>query len=279
MRVAFLGLGIMGSRMAANLDRAGLDVVVWNRTRERAEESGLEVADTPTAAAEGADAVITMVVDAPDVEAVLFGPDGAAGGMREGALAIDMSTIPPSASQAIAERLRERGIRFLDAPVTGSSPKAEDGTLTIIVGGDAADLDDARPLFEAMGKTIIHVGPTGHGSMAKLLNNSVAAINTVAIAEALQSGEDYGLDLERLVEVMKSGSGNSAVLELKGGPMLAHEYETLFKLDHMLKDVRHTLTAAGESFTLAEAAERVYAKASDSGRGDEDFAAVREALR
>lgn len=278
MRVAFLGLGIMGSRMAANLGRAGFGVVVWNRTRERADASGLPVADTPAAAAEGADAVITMVVDAPDVEAVLFGPDGAAEGMRERALAIDMSTIPPSASQAIAERLRERGIRFLDAPVTGSRPKAEDGTLTIIVGGDPDDVAQARPLFDAMGATIIHMGPTGHGSMAKLLNNSVAAINTVAIAQALQAGEDYGLDLERLVDVMKSGSGNSAVLELKAGPMLSHEYDTLFKLAHMLKDVRHALTASGDVFTLAAAAERVYAAADDAGRGDDDFAAVREVL-
>lgn len=278
MRVAFLGLGIMGSRMAANLGRAGFNVVVWNRTRERADASGLPVADTPAAAAEGADAVITMVVDAPDVEAVLFGPDGAAEGMRERALAIDMSTIPPSASQAIAERLRERGIRFLDAPVTGSRPKAEDGTLTIIVGGDPDDVAQARPLFDAMGATIIHMGPTGHGSMAKLLNNSVAAINTVAIAQALQAGEDYGLDLERLVDVMKSGSGNSAVLELKAGPMLSHEYDTLFKLAHMLKDVRHALTASGDVFTLAAAAERVYAAADDAGRGDDDFAAVREVL-
>lgn len=278
MRVAFLGLGIMGSRMAANLGRAGFGVVVWNRTRERADASGLPVADTPAAAAEGADAVITMVVDAPDVEAVLFGPDGAAEGMRERALAIDMSTIPPSASQAIAERLRERGIRFLDAPVTGSRPKAEDGTLTIIVGGDPDDVAEARPLFDAMGATIIHMGPTGHGSMAKLLNNSVAAINTVAIAQALQAGEDYGLDLERLVDVMKSGSGNSAVLELKAGPMLSHEYDTLFKLAHMLKDVRHALTASGDVFTLAAAAERVYAAADDAGRGDDDFAAVREVL-
>jgi len=278
MRVAFLGLGIMGSRMAANLGRAGFDLVVWNRTRERAEASGLPVADTPAAAAAGADVVITMVVDAPDVEAVLFGPDGAAEGMREGTLAIDMSTIPPSASQAIAGRLRERGVRFLDAPVTGSKPKAEDGTLTIIVGGDPAEVAEARPLFEAMGETIVHVGPSGHGSMAKLLNNAVAAVNALAVAQALEAAARFGLDGERLVEVLEAGSGNSAMVALKARPMLAHEYETLFKLSHMLKDVRHALRESGEVFTLADAAERLYAAAEDEGRGDDDFGSVREVV-
>lgn len=278
MKVAFLGLGIMGSRMAANLARAGFELVVWNRTRERADETGLAVADSPAAAAREADVVITMVVDAPDVEAVLFAPGGAAEGIREGALVVDMSTIPPSASRAIAQRLRGRGARFLDAPVTGSKPKAADGTLTIIVGGEPGDVEEARPLFEAMGETIVHVGPTGHGSMAKLLNNAVAAVNALAVAEALKAGADFGLDLGRLVEVMKAGSGNSAMLALKAGPMLEHEYETLFKLSHMLKDVRHALSESGDTFTLAAAAERLYAAAEDGGLGDEDFAAVRESL-
>ena len=278
MKVAFLGLGIMGSRMAANLGRAGFDVVVWNRTRERAEESGLTPADTPAAAAAGADAVITMVVDAPEVEAVLFGAGGAADGMQQGALAIDMTTIAPSASRAIAERLRERGLRFLEAPVTGSKPKAEDGTLTIIVGGDTADVDEARPLFEAMGETIVHVGPTGHGAMAKLLNNAVAAVNALALAQALKAAEGFGLDPERLVDVMRAGSGNSAMLGLKAGPMIEREYETLFKLSHMLKDVRHAIDASGDVFSLAADAARFYAAAADDGLGDQDFGAVREVL-
>src|SRR5438067_3714671 len=154
-RTAFLGLGIMGSRMAANLRRAGFDVVVWNRTRSRAEALGEPIADTPRAAADGADAVITMVVDAPEVEAVLFGDEGAAAALAPGALVVDMSTIAPSASRRIGERLAESGIGFLDAPVTGSSPRAEAGTLTIMVGGEAADFEPARPLFEAMGELIV----------------------------------------------------------------------------------------------------------------------------
>jgi 3-hydroxyisobutyrate dehydrogenase-like beta-hydroxyacid dehydrogenase len=266
----------MGSRMAANLAQAGFDVVVWNRTRKRAEETGLQVADTPKEAAEGADAVITMVVDGPQVEEVLFGENGAAEGLSDDALVIDMSTIAPASSRSIAERLAP--VRFLDAPVTGSKPKAADGTLTIIVGGDPEDFERARPLFEAMGQTIVHVGPTSHGSMAKLLNNSVAAVNALAIAQAFEAGEDAGLDLEKLLEVMKAGSGASAMLALKGEPMLKHEYETLFKLAHMLKDVRHTLAETGNTFSLAEEAERLYSKADSEGRGDDDFGSIRESV-
>src|SRR3954466_6990302 len=135
MRTAFLGMGIMGSRMARNLRAAGFHVVVWNRTRARADELGEPIAEPPPAPAESADVVITMVVDAPEVEAVLFGDDGAAAGLADGALVVDMSTIAPSAVHRIAERLAERGIGFVDAPVTGSKPRAEDGTLTIMAGG------------------------------------------------------------------------------------------------------------------------------------------------
>jgi 3-hydroxyisobutyrate dehydrogenase-like beta-hydroxyacid dehydrogenase len=278
-RVAFLGLGIMGSRMARNLRGAGFDVVVWNRTAARADELGEPTAATPREAAAGADAVITMVVDAPEVESVLFGDDGA---VAPGSLVVDMTTIAPAASRRIAERLSDQGIRFLDAPVTGSSPRAQDGTLTIMAGGEAADFEAARPLFEAMGKLVVHAGPTGHGSMVKLLNNAVAAINTVALAEAFQIGASYGLDLERLVEVMSAGSAGSAMLDLKARPMLDRSYEPLFKLAHMLKDVRHCLdeaAALGEEFRLAADAEPLYAAAERAGHGDEDFAAVAEAVR
>ena len=283
-RVAFLGLGIMGSRMAANLRRAGFDVVAWNRTRARAEElagsQGARVADTPAAAAAEAGVVITMVVDAPQVEAVLFGEEGAAKGARGGSLFVDMSTIAPSASRRIGERLSERQLGFLDAPVTGSKPKAEDGTLTIMAGGDAADFERARPLFEAMGELVLHVGPQGHGSMIKLLNNTVAAINTAALAQALLVGEAAGVDLAKLVQVMRAGSGGSAMLDLKAGPMIERRYDTLFKLEHMLKDVRHCLEEAralGTGFGLGETAESLYAAAAARGLGESDFAAVMDA--
>lgn len=283
-KVAFLGLGIMGSRMAANLCRAGFEVHAWNRTRARAEElaaaHGATVADTPAEAAAAAGLAITMVVDSPQVEEVLFGADGAAEGLEStGGLAIDMSTIAPRVSRAMAARLGERGIAFLDAPVTGSKPKAEDGTLTIMVGGEPDRFELARPLFEAMGTLVIHVGPHGHGSMVKLINNTIAAVNTAALAEGLAVGRRAGLDLGKLVEVIRAGSGASAMLDLKAGPMIEHEYEQLFKLGHMLKDVRHCLAEAealGVDLAVASAAERLYSAADDAGRCDDDFAAVAE---
>ena len=148
-RVAFLGLGIMGFPMASNLREAGFEVTVWNRTREKAERLGEPLADTPGDAARDADALITMVPDSAEVEEVLFGERGAAAAMGEGSLAIDMSTIAPTAAKAIGERLRDRGIGFLDAPVTGSRPKAEAGTLTIMAGGEEAVVERERPLFDA----------------------------------------------------------------------------------------------------------------------------------
>jgi 3-hydroxyisobutyrate dehydrogenase-like beta-hydroxyacid dehydrogenase len=280
-RVAFIGLGIMGRPMAANLVRAGFEVTVWNRTRERAEEfaaeHGADVADTPAAAAARAGAVISMVPDTPEVETVLLGDDGAADGLPDTGLCIDMSTIAPTASRAIAERVERRGLAFLDAPVTGSRPKAEDATLTIMVGGHEHDFERARPLFEAMGERIVHVGPHGHGEMAKVINNTVAAINAAALGEALTMARAAELDLDALREVIGAGSGASAMLELKAGPMIDHDFEPLFKLEHMLKDVRHCLSEAralGIDLRLAGVAERLYAEAAGKGLGQQDFAAV-----
>jgi 3-hydroxyisobutyrate dehydrogenase-like beta-hydroxyacid dehydrogenase len=282
-KVAFLGLGIMGSRMAANLCRAGFEVHAWNRTRARAEElaaaHGAVVADTPAEAAAATGLVITMVVDSPEVEAVLLGPDGAAEGLADGGLAIDMSTVAPTASRDIADRLQERGVAFLDAPVTGSKPKAQDGTLTIMVGGEAPDFERAQPLFEAMGKLVLHVGPQGHGSMVKLINNTVAAVNTAAVAEGIALGRRADLDLDKLLEVIGAGSGASAMLDLKAGPIIERNYEPLFKLGHMLKDVRHCIAEAealGTELPVAAAAAALYAEADDAGHYDDDFAAVAE---
>ena len=236
-RIAFLGLGIMGGPMAANLVSAGFQVTVWNRTRERAEafveEHGgdTRIAHTPARAAASAQLVITMVPDAPQVEEVLFGPDGAAEGLSMIDLAVDMSTIAPTAVRRIADRLRsERGAAFLDAPVTGSRPKAKDGTLTIMVGGEAGDFERARPAFEAMGELVVHVGPQGHGAMVKLINNTLAAVNAAAVAEALVLAQRAGVDVDSLLHVAESGSGDSAMLRLKARPMLEHDLEPLFKL-------------------------------------------------
>src|SRR3954452_6543508 len=218
-RVAFLGLGIMGEPMAANLVRAGFELRVWNRTPSRAgafaTRYGAHPNPSPAAAAEGSDVVITMVPDGPEVEEVLFGDRGAAEGMRRGTLAIDMSTIAPRDSLEIAERLQNDGIGFLDAPVTGSRPKAEDGTLTIMAGGAASDFDRARPVLEAMGKLVVHVGPQGHGSVVKLLNNTTAAVNALAVAEALVAAQKAGVDTDRLREVMAAGSGGAGLVGAK----------------------------------------------------------------
>jgi 3-hydroxyisobutyrate dehydrogenase-like beta-hydroxyacid dehydrogenase len=284
-RVAFLGLGIMGEPMAANLVRAGFEVIVWNRTPSRADafaaKHGAHPEPTPAAAAELADVTITMVPDGPEVEEVLFGDQGAAEGMRRGAYAIDMSTIAPSVSVSIGERLAADGLGFLDAPVTGSRPRAEDGTLTIMVGGDAVDFERAKPVLDAMGKLVVHVGPQGHGSMVKLLNNTTAAVNAVAVAETLVAAKAAGVDTDKLRQVMAAGSGGSAMLDLKAGPMLEHDFTPLFKLAHMLKDVRHCLEAAerlGAGMRLGELAERAYARADRKGLGEQDFAAVVEVV-
>ena len=285
MRVAFLGLGIMGSRMAVHLVHAGHDVTVWTRTPGKSADwtaaNGGRAANSPAEAARDAEAVISMVVDGAQVEAILLGPGGAAETAPAGTLFADMSTIAPDAALAIGAELQRLGHRFVDAPVTGSSPAADSGTLTIMAGGAEADIDAARPLFEAMGRTIVHAGPAGHGQLVKLLNNSVAAANAAAAAQALVAGKALGVDLERLVEVLRAGSGGSAVLELKARPYLEHDYSTLFKTAHMLKDVRYcldALEAAGASFPAAQDAAELLAAAVKDGHGDEDYAALLEVV-
>jgi 3-hydroxyisobutyrate dehydrogenase-like beta-hydroxyacid dehydrogenase len=213
---------------------------------------------------------------------VLCGERGALERLPSRALVIDMSTIAPRAALSIAERLRERGLGFLDAPVSGSSPKAEDGTLTIMVGGSQEDFERAKPLLEAMGELIVLCGPQSHGQMVKLLNNTLAATNAAALAEAINVAELAKLDLEALVRVVAASSGNSTMLQIKAGPMIEGSYEPLFRLDHMLKDVRHLVNAAHElsaGTPVSDAAKALYDAASSLGHGDEDFAAVIEAVK
>jgi 3-hydroxyisobutyrate dehydrogenase len=279
-RVAFVGLGIMGGPMAANLVRAGFDVTVFTRTSEKAErfaaEHGARAAATPAQAAEGADAMVSIVPDAPQVEEVLFGEDGAAAGLPEGALVVDMSTIAPTASRAIADRLRPHP--YVEGPVSGSKPKAEDGTLTIMAGATPEDFELARPLFDVMGERIVHVGPVGHGQMAKLLTNTMGAVNAAALAEAVHVARAAGLDRDAFLEVAGGSAGNSTVLTLKGAQMFEERYQpALFKLEHMLKDVRHCIAEAkalGIELQLGALAERLLASADDGGHGEDDFAAV-----
>ena len=275
----------MGSRMAASLARAGHPVTVYNRTHEKAEawvaEHGGRVAATPREAAQGAAAVITMVVDGAQVEEVLLGEDGAAGGAAPGTLFIDCSTIAPADARRIGAALAERGLAFVDAPVSGSSPKAEDGTLTIMAGGSEEDFGRARPCFDAMGETILHVGPLGHGQTVKVISNAVSATNAATLAQALVVGKATGVDLEALVAVLGASSSASTMVTLKSKPMLAHDYTPLFRLEHMLKDVGICLDeseAAGAPFPSAALARELYSAAKGRGLAEADFAAVLEAV-
>jgi 3-hydroxyisobutyrate dehydrogenase len=284
-RVAFAGLGIMGAPMAANLVRAGLEVAVYTRTREKAERFAAEhdtarAAATPADAAEDADTFVSIVPDAPQVEEVLFGENGAAAALDEQALVVDMSTIAPSVSRALKERLGGRP--YVEAPVSGSKPKAEDGTLTIMAGGSPEDFERARPLFDILGERIVRVGPVGHGQMAKLLTNTMGAVNAAALAECIRVAKAAGLDRDAFLEVAAGSAGASAMLNLKGPPMFEERFEpALFKLEHMLKDVRHCLDETrqlGLELGLAAVAETLYARADEAGRGEQDFAAVYAAL-
>lgn len=284
-RIGFVGLGIMGSRQAANLAGAGYTLTVYNRTRATAEawaaEHGGVVAGTPAEVGAASDIVITMVVDGEQVHDALLGPDGVAAGAAPGVLCVDMSTIAPAQTRAIGALLAEHGLRLLDAPVTGSSPKAQDGTLTIMAGGGAEDFQRARPLLEVMGELVVHVGELGQGEMLKIINNSVAAANATTLGEALLVAQRTGVDLDALVQVMGRGSGGSAMLDLKSPAMRTHDYTTLFKLEHMLKDVRLCLEAgqdASAAFPAASRARDVLVAAMAGGHGEDDFAALIEAL-
>jgi 3-hydroxyisobutyrate dehydrogenase-like beta-hydroxyacid dehydrogenase len=274
----------MGGPMAANLVRAGFDVSVWTHTEGKAErfagEHGARSGATPAETAAGSDALISILPDAPEVEAVLFGEEGALAALVPGALVVDMSTIAPSASVKIAERLD--GFEFLEAPVSGSKPKAEDGTLTIMAGGTDEAFTRAEPLFDVLGERIVHVGPQGHGQLAKLLTNVMGAVNAAALAESVVAVRAAGIDPDAFLQVAEGSAGNSAMVTLKGAPMFEERFEPpLFKLEHMLKDIRHCIAEAkalGVELRLGTLAETLYAKAADEGHGEDDFAAVLTAV-
>jgi 3-hydroxyisobutyrate dehydrogenase len=284
-QVGFIGLGIMGSLQAACLRRAGFELTVFNRTRARADawaaEHGARVAASPREVAESASVVVTMVVDGTQVEAVLLGPEGAVGGAAPGTLFVDTSTIAPATARALDGELRARGHRFVDAPVTGSSPKAETGTLTIMCGGAEEDVARAMPLFEAMGEKVVHAGEAGQGQAVKVLSQGVTAVNCATLAQALVLGRQAGIDLGALLSVMEGGSSDSTMRALKGRPMLEHDFTPLFKLAHMLKDVELCLDearAAGSAFPFAALAGELYGAGMGRGLGEQDFAAVLEVI-
>ena len=281
-KVGFIGLGIMGSLQAMNLAKAGIELTVFNRTREKADdwaaEHGGTVVDSPKAVAETSDVVITMVVDGAQVEDMI---GQALEGAKPGTLFIDMSTIAPGTARSLAERCSAEGHAFVDAPVTGSSPKARTGTLTIMVGGAEADIERARPLFEIMGEKIVVCGESGQGQAVKVITQAITAVNCATLAQGLVLARQAGVNMDALLETMDGGSSDSTMRALKGKPMLEHDFTPLFKLAHMLKDVQLCLAearTAGGSFPFAGLAAELYGAGMGRGLGDQDFAAVLEVI-
>jgi 3-hydroxyisobutyrate dehydrogenase-like beta-hydroxyacid dehydrogenase len=281
-KVGFIGLGIMGSLQAMNLAKAGVELTVFNRTREKAEawvaEHGGTVADSPKAVAEASDVVITMVVDGEQVTDMV---EQALEGAKPGTLFVDMSTIAPGTARALAERCNAEGHAFVDAPVTGSSPKARTGTLTIMVGGAPDDIERARPLFEIMGEKIVVCGEAGQGQAVKVISQAITAVNCATLAQGLVLARQAGVDVDALLQTMDGGSSDSTMRALKGKPMLEHDFTPLFKLAHMLKDVQLCLAearTAGGSFPFAGFAAELYGAGIGRGLGDQDFAAVLEVV-
>lgn len=245
--IGFIGLGIMGSGMAANLLRAGFNVTVWNRRPARITPlagAGAAVADNPAAVAESSTIIVTCVSDTPDVEEVILGPQGIINGVRSGSLVIDCSTISPNATKAIAAQLEARGAWMLDAPVSGGSEGAAKGTLSIMVGGEAADFERAQPVFQAIGKKITHVGPIGAGQTVKLVNQILVVGNCLAMCEALLFAQAGGVDLTKTLEAVSAGAAGSWMLSNRGPQILQRDWRPGFTIDLQQKDIRLVLDAA-----------------------------------
>lgn len=278
--VGLIGLGIMGRPMGRNLIKAGYRLTVHNRSRGPVDEmvaEGATAADSPRAVAAQTDVVITMLPDSPDVEAVLRGPDGVLAGVRPGSTIIDMSTIAPLVAQALAAEAAEKGARMLDAPVSGGDRGAIAGTLSIMVGGDAATVAACRPVFEAMGKTIVHVGPSGAGQTVKACNQIVVALAYQAISEALVLGAKAGVEPEKIIEVLNGGLAATRVMELRGPSMIQHNFAPGFRLRLHHKDLGIALSTAkayGVPLPATALIDQVVASLRAAGREDLDHSAI-----
>ena len=279
-KVGFVGLGIMGGPMAKNLIEAGHELVLYNRTREKAEElagDGVEVAESPKQVAEKSDVIITMLPDSPQVEEVLAGEDGVLEGVKEGALIVDMSTISPVVTRELAERVEERGASLLDAPVSGGDVGAEQGTLSIMVGGSEEDFQRAEPLFDVMGKVATHVGPVGAGQTAKACNQIVVALNIEAVSEALVLGSKAGVDPAKILDAISGGLAGSAVIEAKREKMLGHDFDPGFRIELHHKDLGIALAAGreyGVSLPITAIVDQMLEALKAKGRGDRDHSAI-----
>ena len=284
-RVAFLGLGTMGAAMAANLARAGFALTVWNRTRGRAPELtelGAQVAATPAQAAAAADLVVVCVSDTSDVEAVLFGADGVVEGARPGTLVIDCSTIAPSGAWDFAARLHQRDLAMIDAPVSGGSEGARNATLTIFVGGAERDVERARPVLQALGRTITHVGPIGAGQAVKAVNQVILAGTYLGVAEGIVLAIKAGLDVEQVVGALGGGAAQSWVLANRSGRMLDNDYPLGFKVALHRKDLGIALDLAaqlGAALPVSALAAQLESGLIARGHGDDDMSALARAIR
>ena len=279
-RIGFIGLGLMGRPMTLNLLKAGFPVTVWNRTRSRTEPlaaAGAAVAATPREAAERSDVAITIVSDPPALDSVLGGADGVLAGLKRGSLLIDSSTVSPALARRVAADCAQRGIDFLDAPVTGGTWGAEKGELVFMIGGKAETLERARPVFEAMGKRFLHLGENGAGQTVKLAMNLILALEVQALCEALALVAGSGVPGQKLVEVMQASMARAPVLDVKAPLILEHKFAPSFPLRLMHKDMGLALelgNQTGVSLPAAAAAREVYNFVLGSAKEDLDYAAI-----
>jgi 3-hydroxyisobutyrate dehydrogenase len=284
-RVAFLGLGTMGAAMAANLARAGFAVTGWNRTPGRGAELadlGVSMAQTPAEAVANVDIAVICVSDTPDVEEILFGADGVVHGARPGTLIVDCSTIAPSGSWDFAARLAERDLSMVDAPVSGGSEGAQNATLTIFVGGDAADVERARPVLTAMGRTITHVGPIGAGQAVKAVNQVIIAGAYLGVAEGIVLAIKAGLDVNQVVGALGGGAAQSWILANRSGRMLDNDYPLGFKVSLHRKDLGIALALAeqlGAVLPVSALAAQLETGLIAAGHGDDDMSALARSIR
>ena len=292
MTIAFIGTGTMGRPMLANLLKKGFAVTAYDLVPgalDAAVKAGATAAGSSAGAARGADLIVTMLPSSSHVESVYLGQGGVLEGAAPGKLCVDMSTIDPAVSRRVAQALQGKGVRFIDAPVSGGVPRATDGTLAIMIGGDARDVEEARPALAAMGANLIHVGPVGAGEVAKLCNNLIAGVSAVAVSEAFRIAEGFGIDHKILTEVISKSSGNTWVMGaahpvpgmMPQAPS-SRDYEPGFMTDLMAKDLGLAVNAARElriPVLVSPAAQQALRLASSHGLGRKDFTSIYQFLK
>lgn len=284
-RVALLGTGTMGSGMARNLRRAGFPLTVYNRSREKAErleETGAEVADSPSLAVVDAAAVISMLADDNASRRAWLGPYGALPAMQAGTVVIECGTVSLDWVRDLHDEAQARGLQMMDAPVTGSRPQADAGELTFLVGAEPATLETVRPVLDSMSKAIVHLGPVGSGAMLKLINNFLCGVQVASFAEALAWVERSLLDRAQALEFLKTGAAGSNILKAMSERMTARTYDVNFLLRLMDKDLLYAQQAAAATdvaLTTAACSRKLFERAEAEGYGDRDMSAVVEVLR